>query len=110
MDRSDAFFPPKIERLVEGLPGTEFAPSYVFHANRSATGGIQAWIQESKLRLLKEKKKNEAKAEAKARKDAKQDAKDARRAQAAAKQAEAKAKQEQEKVSHCVIFLQQIPS
>jgi hypothetical protein len=61
MDKSDAFVIPKIERLVEGLPGTEFAPSYVFYANRLASGSNQAWIHEAKIRLQKELQKKQEK-------------------------------------------------
>lgn len=59
MDKSDTFFTSKIERLVEGLPGTEFAPSYVFHANRSASGGNQAWVHEAKIRHQKQHQKKQ---------------------------------------------------
>lgn len=82
LDKSDTFFLPKIERLVEGLPGTEFAPSYVFRANRSSSGGNQTWIHEAKIKLQKQQQKKQEKA------------------LKAAKHSEVKAKQEQEKVSH----------
>jgi hypothetical protein len=59
MDKNDTFFIDKIERLVEGLPGTEFAPSYVFHANRSASKGNQAWIQEAKIRHQRSQQKGQ---------------------------------------------------
>ena len=81
LDKSDTFFQPKIERLVEGLPGTEFAPSYVFRANRSSSGGNQTWIHEAKIKLQKQQQKKQEKA------------------LKTAKHSEAKAKQEQEKVS-----------
>lgn len=58
LDKSDAFFPQAIERLVEGLSGTEFAPLYVFHANR--TGGSQAWVHEAKIRQLKQHQKRQS--------------------------------------------------
>ena len=79
MDKSDTFFIPKIERLVEGLPGTEFAPSYVFRVNRSTSAGNQAWIHEAKIRHQKSQVKKQEKA------------------QKVAKQAEAKVKVELER-------------
>eukprot|EP00571_Detonula_confervacea_P012392 CAMPEP_0172304510 /NCGR_PEP_ID=MMETSP1058-20130122/5901_1 /TAXON_ID=83371 /ORGANISM="Detonula confervacea, Strain CCMP 353" /LENGTH=1370 /DNA_ID=CAMNT_0013015761 /DNA_START=330 /DNA_END=4439 /DNA_ORIENTATION=+ len=80
MDKSDTFFVPKIERLVEGLPGTEFAPSYVFRGNRSTSAGNQAWVHEAKIRHQKQQQKTQEKASK------------------ATKQAEAKVKVEQERV------------
>jgi len=63
MDKSDTFFLPKMERLIEGLPGTEFAPSYVFHTNRSSSSqGKQELILEAKIRLQKQQKKKREKA------------------------------------------------
>ena len=95
MDKNDTFFfGSKVEKLVEGLPGTEFAPSYVFHANRgSASSNSQTWVHEAKIRHQKEQKKKQAKV-----KQAEEKAK---------KQAEAKAKIEEERVSYeeeCVHF------
>lgn len=72
MDKNDTFFTEKIERLVEGLPGTEFAPSYVFHANRSASKSNQTWIQEAKIRHQKQQQK-EQKEQERARKISKHD-------------------------------------
>jgi hypothetical protein len=86
MDKSDAFVIPKIERLVEGLPGTEFAPSYVFYANRSALGSNQAWIHEAKIRFQKEQQKKQEKA------------------RKVTSQSNAKAKVEEEKVSKVIAF------
>lgn len=83
MDKNDTFFTEKIERLVEGLPGSEFAPSYVFHANRSASKSNQTWIQEAKIRHQKRQQK-EQKEQEKARKISKHD--------------RTKAKEEEEKV------------
>lgn len=60
LDKSDAFFAQTIERLIEGLPGSEFAPLYVFHANRSASGGSQAWVHEAKIRQLKQHQKRQS--------------------------------------------------
>ena len=58
MEKSDTFFVPEIERLIEGLTGSEFTPSYVFHANRSAAAAAnQAWIHEAKVRHQKEQQK-----------------------------------------------------
>ena len=59
MDKQDTFFLPKIERLVEGLPGSEFAPSYVFHANRDSTSTGTAWIHEAKLKHQKQLQKKQ---------------------------------------------------
>ncbi len=60
MERNDTFFIPKTERLVEGLPGSEYTPSYVFHANRSASAD-NSWVHEAKLKLQKQRKKKEEK-------------------------------------------------
>lgn len=60
MERNDTFFIPKTERLVEGLPGSEYSPSYVFHANRSASAD-NSWIHEAKLKYQKQRKKKEEK-------------------------------------------------
>lgn len=86
MENRNSFFIPKIERLVEGLPGTEFAPSYVFHAYRSASGGNQAWIHEAKIRHQKQHHKKQEKA------------------RKATKQGDAKAKVEEERVSNVGLF------
>ena len=61
MDKSDTFFVPEIEHLVEGLPGTDFAPFYVFHANRSASGNA-TWIHEAKIRHQKQQQRKAEKA------------------------------------------------
>eukprot|EP00804_Cyclotella_cryptica_P004728 CCRYP_016229-RA/>CCRYP_016229-RA protein AED:0.01 eAED:0.01 QI:584/1/1/1/0.8/0.83/6/4255/1383 len=74
MDRSDTFFTQEIERFIEGLPGSEFAPLYVFHANRTAAAiSNQQWINEMKVRhqnalqkKLEKERKAEEEAEAKA--------------------------------------------
>lgn len=58
LDKSDAFFTQAIECLVEGLPGTEVAPLYVFHANR--TGGSQAWVHEAKIRQQTQHQKRQS--------------------------------------------------
>eukprot|EP00986_Skeletonema_menzelii_P009030 scaffold3995_cov133-Skeletonema_menzelii.AAC.3 len=60
MERNDTFFIPKTERLVEGLPGSEYTPSYVFHANRSASAD-NSWVHEAKLKYQKQRKKKEEK-------------------------------------------------
>jgi hypothetical protein len=85
MDKNDTFFTPQIERLVEGLPGTEFAPSYVFHANRSASGGNQAWVHEAKIRHQKQHQKKQE------------------RARKVTNQGDAKAKVEEERVSTVIV-------
>ncbi|KAL7522117.1 hypothetical protein ACHAWX_006804, partial [Stephanocyclus meneghinianus] len=74
MDRSDTFFTQEIERFIEGLPGSEFAPLYVFHANRTAAAiSNHQWIHEMKVRhqnalqkKLEKERKAEEEAEAKA--------------------------------------------
>eukprot|EP00957_Ditylum_brightwellii_P161389 12288696-Ditylum_brightwellii.AAC.1 len=45
LEKNDTFFNPDIDRLVEGLPGTEFCPAYVFHECRAsgASAATQAW-------------------------------------------------------------------
>lgn len=60
MERNDTFFIPKTECLVEGLPGAEYTPSYVFHANRSASAD-NSWVHEAKLKFQKQRKKKEEK-------------------------------------------------
>ena len=52
LDRTDTFFTQEIERLIEGLTDSEYAPLYVFHANRSAAMSNQAWAYEAKIRHL----------------------------------------------------------
>jgi hypothetical protein len=86
LDKNDTFFIDKIERLVEGLPGTEFAPSYVFHANRSALKGNQAWVQEAKIRHQRRQQKEQ-------------------KAHKLSKQGYAKAKAEEEKVRILSLYL-----
>ena len=60
MERNDTFFLPKTERLIEGLPGAEYTPSYVFHANRSASSD-NSWVHEAKLKHQKQRQKKEEK-------------------------------------------------
>eukprot|EP00985_Skeletonema_marinoi_P019689 scaffold11395_cov182-Skeletonema_marinoi.AAC.4 len=60
MERNDTFFIPKTERLVEGLPGAEYTPAYVFHANRSASAD-NSWVHEAKLKYQKQRQKKEEK-------------------------------------------------
>ena len=85
MERNDTFFIPKTERLLEGLPGAEYAPSYVFHANRSASAD-NSWVHEAKLKYQKQRKKKEEKkknvkrlSDTKAKSDKERDAKKMRR-------------------------------
>ena len=58
LNRMDTFFNPEIERLVEGLPGSELCPNYVFKACRGAGGSVattQAWVQEAHIKAEKER-------------------------------------------------------
>ena len=83
MDKSDTFFLPEIEQLIEGMPGTEYAPSYVFHANRSAGANANgAWVHEARVkheramqRKLERQKKAEEDKQAKAELDKEKSAK-----------------------------------
>ena len=92
MERNDTFFVDKIECLVEGLPGTEFAPAYVFRASRSTSKGNQAWIQEAKARHQKRHQQEQEKA------------------RKVSTHVHAKAKLEQEKVSvsACVVLFSNV--
>ena len=70
LERSDTFFNPDIERLIEGLPGSEFCPSYVFHSQRVGGAASSSWVHEAQLRHEKEQQKK-AKASRKAKEKAK---------------------------------------
>ncbi len=54
LDKCDTFFTIETEKLVEGLPGSEFTPSYVFHSNRTAAASNYAWVHEAKVRQQNE--------------------------------------------------------
>ena len=56
LERMDTFSNTDIERLVEGLPGTDKCPSYVFRACRGggANAASQAWVHDAKIRAEKE--------------------------------------------------------
>ncbi len=59
LERTDSFFNPDVERLIEGLPGSEFCPSYVFHTHRkggAATAG-SSWVHEAQIKHEQERKK-----------------------------------------------------
>jgi hypothetical protein len=73
LERNDTFFNGDIEALVEGLPGSEFCPSYVFQAFRAggASAVSQAWVHEAKLRQEREREK-QAMSASKARADTSQ--------------------------------------
>ena len=73
LDRSDTFFTPDIEQLIEGLTNSELASLYVFHANRSYGVSNLAWAYEAKVRhenamkkKLEKEQKSAEEAEAKA--------------------------------------------
>lgn len=59
MERNDTFFNPEIENLIEGLPGSEYCTSYVFHTFRSGGSAAlsRAWIHEARVRGEKEREK-----------------------------------------------------
>ena len=59
LERNDTFFNNDIEALVEGLPGSEYCPSYVFRSFRAggASAVSQAWVHEAKLRQEREREK-----------------------------------------------------
>lgn len=59
LERIDTFFNNDIEALVEGLPGSEYCPSYVFRSFRAggASAVSQAWVHEAKLRQEREREK-----------------------------------------------------
>jgi Bromodomain len=53
LDRNNTFFNTDIESLVEGLPGTEYLPNYVFHSFRVGfvpSGVTEAWQENGHLR------------------------------------------------------------
>ena len=64
LERNASFFNSDIERLVEGLPGSEFCPGYVFHDLRGtgASSVNQAWVHEVQLRQEKEQQKKKKRA------------------------------------------------
>lgn len=59
LNRMDTFFNNEIESLIEGLPGSELCPNYVFKACRGAAGTtsstVQAWVQEAHIKAEKER-------------------------------------------------------
>lgn len=59
LERNDTFFNGDIEALVEGLPGSEFCPSYVFGVMRAggAAGASQAWVHEAQIRMERDREK-----------------------------------------------------
>jgi len=73
LERTDSFFNPDVERLIEGLPGSEFCPSYVFHTHRK--GGVagavpSSWVHEAQIKHDQERTKK-AKAVKKAKEKSK---------------------------------------
>merc|ERR1711862_455671 len=71
LEKMDTFFgyiAPDLDRLIEGLPGSEYCPSYVFHSSRSGGASTmhQSWIHEIQIKQDKEREKDtKAKKEAK---------------------------------------------
>ena len=63
LDRNATFFNQEIERLLEGLPGSEFCADYVFHDVRGIGATQYSFVHEAKVRKEKEhiKKKKRAK-------------------------------------------------
>jgi len=60
LERTDSFFNPDVERLIEGLPGSEFCPSYVFHTHRkggAAGASNSSWVHEAQIKHEQERKK-----------------------------------------------------
>jgi len=59
LEKMDSYFNSEIERLVEGLPGSEYCPSYVFQSCRAggASAANQAWVHEARIRHEKEREK-----------------------------------------------------
>ena len=58
LERNTSFFNSDIERLVEGLLGTEFLPNYVFHKLRSNGAAMnQAWVHELQIREEEEQQR-----------------------------------------------------
>jgi hypothetical protein len=55
LDRNANFYNADIERLLEGLPGTEYCPDYIFHEMRSAGATTYTILHDVKLRKEKEK-------------------------------------------------------
>ena len=59
MERSNTYFNEDIARLVEGLPGSEFCPGYVFQSDRAggAAGASFAWVHEVEIKHEKERQR-----------------------------------------------------
>ena len=64
LERNATFLNTDVERLVEGLPGTEFCPSYVFHELRGngAYSASQSWVHEEQLRQERDQQKKQKRA------------------------------------------------
>ena len=58
LERTASFYNIDIERLLEGLPGSEFCPGYVFHSLRGSASSSLALIHEEQVRQEKEKQKS----------------------------------------------------
>jgi hypothetical protein len=57
LERTSTFYNVDIERLIEGLPGSEFCPSYVFHSLRGSGASALTWMHEEQIRQEREKEK-----------------------------------------------------
>jgi len=69
LEKMDTFFgymAPDLDRLIEGLPGSENCSKYVFHANRAgiASTAHQSWVHDVQIRHERERERD-----AKARKE-----------------------------------------
>ena len=62
LERADTFYDAKVEKLVEGLPGTEGAASYVFHGHRGQVASQPSWVAEANIKHQKEVRKKKEKA------------------------------------------------
>ena len=57
LERTASFYNTDIEKLIEGLPGSEFCPAYAFHELRASGASALNWIHEEQTRQGKEKYK-----------------------------------------------------
>ena len=55
LERNDTFYNPETEKLIEGLPGSEYCSSYVFQMFRTGGPvGNRNWVHEAKLKGRKQ--------------------------------------------------------
>ena len=57
LERTATFYNIDIERLMEGLPGSEFCPGYVFHSLRGSGASALTWVHEEQIRQEREHQK-----------------------------------------------------